>query len=250
MHDKGFKALLAMLCTVLWLAAAAHAQQTPTAGDLVINEIMYNPSTTEPDTEWFEVKNVSGNELDINGCTISDGEDTHTISGASPITAGDYFVFGYSNSITGVTVDYAYGPSNIRLANTGDQITITCEATTIDTVSYGDSSPWPSSVNGWAIAFGVPTGGGTDYATLNDDGNNWEHSTSQIGGGNTDLGTPGARNDDVLGPNAITLSTFAANAVEDLSAAASWPLAALAGIAALTLPWPLHTWRRCNSEKE
>ena len=190
---------------------------------------MYNPSTTEPDTEWFEVKNVSGNELDINGCTITDGEDTHTISGAPTIAAGDYFVFGYSNSITGVTVDYAYD-DNIRLANYGDQITITCAGTVIDAVSYDDSSPWPSDTNGQAIAFGVPVGGGTDYATLNDDGNNWKHSTSQIGGGNTDLGTPGAKNDDVLGPNAVSLLTFAVHTIA--SSPSLWPLTALASAAA------------------
>ncbi len=208
--------LSALLWVGLWLTIAARTQQTPSAGELVIDEIMYDPTTEEPDTEWFEVKNVSNADLDVGGCTISDGEATHTIASNTVIPSGDYFVFGYSSVITGVTVDYPYGSTGkLQLANGGDQITITCNSTVIDAVNYDDSSPWPSDSSGAgkSIAFGVPSGGGTDYAALNDDGNNWGHSTSQIGGGNTDLGTPGARNDDVLGPNAITLRRLTAKPV-------------------------------------
>jgi hypothetical protein len=107
-------------------------------GDLVINEIMYDPSTSQPDTEWFEVKNVSGRTLDINSCTISDADNnSHMISGASNVNDGDYYIFGASSSITGVTVDYTYG-TGIPLANTtpGDTIKISCGSTLIDEVSY------------------------------------------------------------------------------------------------------------------
>lgn len=194
----------------LVLMASARAQSPPGVGDLVINEIMYNPSggvENEPDHEWFEVKNVTGSALDANNCTISDNANTYTISGSPTIPAGGYFVFGRSNSIPGVTVDYVYG--NIQLNNTGnDDITITCNSTVIDVVAYGTSSPWPSSTDGTSISFGVLTGQ-TDYATLNDSGSNWKHSTSTCCSG-SDFGTPGAVNDDILGPTAITLSSFAA----------------------------------------
>ena len=231
MCDKRFLSLLAALCTVLLLAVATHAQQTPTAGDLIINEIMYNPSSDEPGTEWFEVKNVSANELNINGCTISDNQYTHTVSGAPNISSGDYYVIGHTGS-TGVTYDYAYGSAtNIQLANGGDTITITCTSTTIDEVIYDGSSPWPSDTNGRAIAFGIPTGGGTDYTTLNDNGDNWEHSTSEIGGSNSDRGTPGAVNDDVLGANAITLRSLSARPIS--ARPSTWPPAVLAGAVAL-----------------
>ncbi len=31
----------------------------PTAGEMLITEVMYNPFASEPDAEWFEVKNVA-----------------------------------------------------------------------------------------------------------------------------------------------------------------------------------------------
>jgi len=204
-----------MLSLTLVLIDSAHAQSTPGVGDLVINEIMYNPSTSEPSTEWFEIKNVSGSALDVGGCTITDGEDTHTIDTATTIPVDDYFVFGYASSISGVTVDYYYGRSGngsgveLRNSSPGDEITIACGATTIDTVSYGISSPWPSNTNGKAISFGVPTGGGTNYATLNDNASNWKHSTSTCCSG-SDFGTPGAVNDDILGATVVTLLSISA----------------------------------------
>lgn len=215
MYDR-FLTVFAVLLLGITITASVHAQSTPGEGDLVINEIMYNPSGAgnEPGHEWFEVKNVSGLGVDINGCTISDGEGTHTIAASTTIADGGYFVLGYSDTITGVAVDYVYngGPgngANIQLANSGDDITIACGVTTIDTVTYNSGSGWPTSTDGTAISFGVPTGQ-TNYAALNDSGSNWRHSTSIIGGGNSDKGTPGAKNDDVLGATAITLSSFIA----------------------------------------
>lgn len=218
----------------------------------MINEIMKNPSTAEPSTEWFEVKNVSGSDLDIGGCTISDGEDTHTIAASTTVTAADpYFVFGYSNSISGVTVDYVYNGgsgngANIHLANTSDQITIECGGTTIDSVSYnsGAANGWPSDTEGRSIAFGIPMGAGTDYYLQNDSGSNWERSTSEIGGGNTDTGTPGAKNDDVLGATVIILTSFIAHSNQGIArpeyvlAAVSrwlWLMLGLAAAAGLTI---------------
>lgn len=241
MHDKKFIGLLLALCIVLWLAVITHAQQTPTAGDLVINEIMYNPSTSEPGTEWFEVKNITGSAADINGCTISSGSATHTIASAPTIAAGDYFVFGRNSSITGVTVDYSYGGSgDIRLNNSGsDDITITCNSTTIDSVTYGTSSPWPSSTNGTSISFGVTGGGAPD--SQNDNASNWGHSTSTCCSG-SDKGTPGAKNDDVLGATVVTLLSLSAHST--LAPLPAWPLAALAALAALALVGLLWARRR------
>ena len=194
----------------------------------MINEIMYNPPGTgnEPDHEWFEVKNVSGLALNADGCVISSTNDTsHTIASGTTIASGAYFVFGRSSSITGVSVDYPYGTSgNIRLNNNSDSVTITCGATTVDSVSYGTSAPWPSNTDGKSISFGVISGGSA--ADLqNDNASNWGHSTSTCCGG-SGKGTPGAVNDDVLGPTAITLSSFTPHSVQSV-AESGWPLAAL-----------------------
>lgn len=176
------------------------------AGDVVINEIMYHPSNA--DDEWFEVKNVSGQTLDLSGCIITDGDGgiNHLISSFTPVAAGDYFVLAATSAISDVVVDYNYG-GGAQLTDTGsgDTIALTCNSTFIDAVNYEvGQNGWPAS-QGVAIAFGVPNTSSGDYHLDNDIGTNWGDSTSTIGSDNTDLGTPGAQNDDVLGPNAITL---------------------------------------------
>jgi len=219
--------LVIMVVVGLGLSTAVRAQSTPGLGDLVINEIMYNPDGAEPGEEWFEVRNTTGVNLDIGNCVISSLNDTdHTISPGTSIPPHSYFVFGRSSSIPGVSVDYAYGTSgSIRLNNSNDSITITCGSTVIDTVTYGTSSPWPSNVNGTSIAFGLPSGGSTPYSE-NDNGANWGHSTSTCCGG-SGKGTPGARNDDILGPTAITLSTFVAHSTPEAHAVVDIPAAVL-----------------------
>ena len=186
-------------------------------GELVINEIMYNPSGDEPETEWFEVYNSTGGSLDMDGCAFSEESgDTFTIPGGTDLTvaSGDYFVFGHTDNVN-YDVDYVYGGGSgtfFGLNNTGsgDILTIECPDSggtlqTIDIVNYDDSGVWPSGTEGYAISFGVPSSSSGDYASDNDTGGNWGHSTSQIGT-TSDFGTPGAINDDVLGANAITLS--------------------------------------------
>lgn len=203
----------------LELSTSVRAQSTPGPGSLVINEIMYNPyGANEPAEEWFEVKNMTGSSLDIGGCMISSKNDTpHTIAAGTVIGPRAFFVFGRSRNIPGVSVDYSYGTSgNIRLNNSDDTITITCGSTTIDTVNYQVGSPWPSRIDGTSIAFGLPNGGGIPESE-NDKASNWRHSTSTCCGGNG-KGTPGAKNDDVLGPTAITLSTFSARSTNGAEA--------------------------------
>lgn len=177
------------------------------AGDVVINEIMYHP--TSANDEWFEIKNVSGQTLDLNGCLITDGDGGihHLISSFTPIADGDYFVLAAIASISGVVVDYNYG-GGAQLTDTGsgDTISLTCNSTVIDSVNYEvNQNGWPAS-QGVAIAFGVPSASSGNYHLDNDAGANWGDSTSTIGSGNTDLGTPGAPNDDVLGPSAVSIA--------------------------------------------
>jgi len=219
--------LISFLVVLMIVGWTTTVMAAPSVGDLVINEIMYNPSGTEPNPEWFEVKNVSGTTQDVSGCVISDAAShSHTIANGTSIAAGDYFVFGYSSSIPDVTVDYVYGGSgNVSLNNGAETIQIACNTTIIDSVSYDTSSPWPSSIDGTSISFGIPDGGGTNYASLNDNGNNWKHSTSQIGTSNTDLGTPGTKNDDVLGPTTITLRSLTATPWP-----AAWPALGLVAL--------------------
>ena len=80
-------------------------------GQIVINEIMQNPSAVNDNQgEWFELYNAGSMTVDLDGWTIKDdGSNTFTISGTTEITAGGYLVFGINGTTStngGLTVNY------------------------------------------------------------------------------------------------------------------------------------------------
>ncbi|NQW64107.1 MAG: lamin tail domain-containing protein, partial [Deltaproteobacteria bacterium] len=165
------------------------------AGDIIFSEIMASSglgSTGSPSTdrgEWVEVRNTTANDLNLAGCSFTDGEATTTIPGALVIVAGGYAIFGQDDSIaangglTGVALNYADG---IALSNSGDNLTLSCDTLVLDTFTY------PSS-------FGSIAGRSRQLApdrtssALNDNSGNWCATTGAIFAG-TRTGTPGAAN--------------------------------------------------------
>jgi predicted extracellular nuclease len=165
----------------------------PVPGDLLITEVMQNPAAvSDGNGEWFEIKNVSGADINIDGWTIrDDGSDSHVISGPLVVAAGDSVVLGRNaNSAVngGVTVDYAYGTSWF-LSNSADEVILDDpSAVEFDRIEYDGGPVWPDP-NGAAMNLDPPA---TDVAS-NNDGANWCEGISPYGDG--DLGTPGADND-------------------------------------------------------
>ncbi len=138
------KTLFALLFSFLFYPLA-HAQVNP--GDLVITEIMNNPSAvSDGDGEWFEVYNTTGSSIDMDGMTISDdGIDSHVIGNSLVVPPGGYVVLGTNEdggTNGGVSVDYEY--SSFFLANSADEIIIkTATATVIDQVFYDGCPNFP-----------------------------------------------------------------------------------------------------------
>ncbi len=132
-----------------YVHAISHAATIQT-GDLLISEVMANPSAvSDTNGEWFEIFNASANSIDINGLTISDdGSNSHQINnGASLLIAsGAYLVLGRNGNITnngGYTADYVY--SNFTLGNTLDQIILSDSTNEIIRLNYTDA---PFGANG------------------------------------------------------------------------------------------------------
>jgi len=166
-------------------------------GDIVITEIMQNPSAVnDSEGEWFELYNATGMELDINGWTISDeGSDEHVIDNGGPlmVPAMGYIVLGVNGDIGangGVEVDYVY--AGFFLANGDDEIILTTpEEVVIDRVAYDGGGSFPDP-NGASMALSE-----SELAGDNALGENWFESAVAYGAG--DFGTPGAANGESLG---------------------------------------------------
>jgi len=173
--------------------------QTST-GDIVITEIMNNPSPVSDTTgEWFEVYNSTANSININGWVVKDdGTNIHTIDGtiggSTLIPAGEYFVLGRTSDTStngGALVDYQYGTSGFTLGNGGDEvILLSLEGTEIARVNY-DGGPNFPDLTGASMQLDPASINETD----NNTGSNWCASTSDYGDGTGSLGTPGAPND-------------------------------------------------------
>ncbi|PKN54375.1 MAG: hypothetical protein CVU56_26855 [Deltaproteobacteria bacterium HGW-Deltaproteobacteria-14] len=157
------------------------------AGDLILSEIMRNPSGGDDAGEWLELYNPQATARPLDGCVLSDdGGDAHALPAAdAPIVpAKGYLVLGRSASFVdngGFVPDYVY--QDFILANGADEITLTCGDVVIDRVAYSDSG-WPTSA-GHAMTLGSAR---LD-ATQNDDAASWCDAVTGFGIG-TDYGTP------------------------------------------------------------
>jgi len=181
MLSNKFARLNSILAGVFLMGAAEAAS----AGDIVITEIMQNPSAvSDSNGEWFEVFNQTGQTINLNGWTIRDADsDSHTIAQDVFVASGAYAVLGRnSNAGTngGVTVDYQY--SGITLANGADEVILDdASGTLVDEVFYDGGPNWPD-----------PAGASMELSTITVDNNvgaNWANGVDTMPGG--DLGSPG-----------------------------------------------------------
>lgn len=159
-------------------------RQVPNAGDIVINEIHYNPAGGTVD-EYLELYNASGSDLNIGNVTFTSGVD-YTFPAGTVIGAGEYILLAevaanYSGN--GYTV---YQWTLGELSNTGESIQLErADGTVIDAVTYAPSAPWPTAPNGNGPSLSLNPA--SQNATDNDNAANWGASCANDG-------TPGAAN--------------------------------------------------------
>lgn len=156
-------------------------------GDLVISEVMANPSTpTDSDGEYIEIYNASGSAIDFsaNNITIDDGGTPQTISSGNIASGGYFLLCNDTNSGTNGGITNCDATLNFALTNSGETLTVKEGATTIDSFTYnadaGNGISWQLATNKL-------------NATDNDNLDYWGTGTSTYGDG--DNGTPRAAND-------------------------------------------------------
>ena len=170
------------------LVAASCFSQTPARYDVVITEIMADPTPAVglPNAEYIELKNVSSTPFNINGWRLSDASGTATIN-ASFVLQPDSAVILCANSnvtafsVYGRTIGVTSFPS---LDNDGDVLTLrSSQNRIIHSVNY--STEWYANEakkdGGWSLEMMDPKNpcSGKD---------NWKASASNTGG------TPGKIN--------------------------------------------------------
>ena len=117
----GWKLTRSLLVGLVMILSSATA-----TADIVINEIMQNPSAvSDSNGEWFELFNSGGSAVDINGWTFEDNDfDSFVVTNGGPllVPAGGFVVLGNNATFAtngGVNVDYQF--SGMALANGGDE---------------------------------------------------------------------------------------------------------------------------------
>jgi len=156
-------------------------------GDLIISEVMANPdAVSDAAGEWFELHNLTGNSLNLDGLTLSDnGSNLHVIDsgGSLIIDPFGYLVFGRSGDESGnggYTADYVY--SGFTLSNIEDEIIISNTGVEIVRLEY---------TSGFAVAGKSQELSGNVGLAL--DNSNYVSSIGSFGAG--DYGTPGLEGD-------------------------------------------------------
>jgi len=175
----------------------------PNPGDIIITEIMANPSAVpDEDGEYFEVYNTTDEPIDMLAWELTDTNSTAvlnnnvmgSITNKTVVPANGYLVFctnGDPDENGGIQVDYDFDGSGTGLINDGGSLTLTAAGVVIDSVTWDDGTEFPV-VEGASMELSM-----NHYdATLNDDGANWCEAVSPYGDG--DLGTPGTDNDCAL----------------------------------------------------
>jgi hypothetical protein len=153
---------------------------------IVINEIMYNPSTALGDDAYFEfleLYNPGEESVDMSGCYFIEGID-YTFAPGAVIQPYEYIVLAANADSFAVAFGFEpFGVFSGALGNSGEDILLaTADGVEIDYVDYDDGGDWPSA----------PDGGGPSLELIspeldNTDPANWQASYVMNG-------TPGAQN--------------------------------------------------------
>jgi len=166
----------------------------PVPGDLVITEIMNNPTAiADASGEWFEIQNVSNKNFDLNGMVVlGKGTEKFTVNKSIVMAPGDILVFGNNGDMAtngAVTQAFTYAGSYALGNSADDAIDLQWNNVSIDKVVYFNGG------SGWAN----PSGGASLQLSLakttaadNDAGANWCLSLKAWATG--DKGSPGVAN--------------------------------------------------------
>jgi len=123
----------------------SEAPQTP--DNIVINELHYNPSTTQGldyDYEFLELYNLEDFTVNLKGYFFTDGLE-HVFTEDTFIGANSYLLLAKNSQTYTNSIQWTNG----SLSNDGEVIILrNCDFEIADQISYDDSTPWDSEPDG------------------------------------------------------------------------------------------------------
>ena len=228
----------------MFVAKIGNAPLPILPGDIIINEIMINPSAVDDSLgEYVELYNTSGRDIDINGWILQDNDsDYHIIDSDTSLTINtdSFLVIGINaDSLTngGHICNYQYEDFNL---DEEDEVLLKNGSTIIDSVIYNSGLNFPNPV-GASIELDPVYRNAFD----NDNGEYWYAAHAVFGLG--DFGTPGSANP---GPSTINSPENVSISLENNTLSISWdivPAATSYKIYSSSDPYVAYPW---NFEEE
>lgn len=112
----------------------------PQQGDLIISELYLEPASSG-DGQWFEIRNVSSQPIDLRGMSIVATSGTHEITSPLVVAPGDFAVFA-NGPTEGFTPDHLFTLSSRLPAREGD-LALTYGERTIAILSWNQEWSLP-----------------------------------------------------------------------------------------------------------
>jgi hypothetical protein len=142
-------------------APEAPRSRLPRAGDVVIDELLVDPTGNDLGHEWIEIANVTSDGLDLATLHVSDG-DTDVAIDAGLLPPGARLVLGQSldRAHNGdVPVDRVYG-TRLALNNGADRIALCLDACAggLELDAFAWTMAWGEAYVGHAIVVSTATG--------------------------------------------------------------------------------------------
>ena len=133
---------------LLWIIGLAALVVNPVWGQVMINEIHYDPDRATDLVEFVELYNAGEEDVDLSGWSIGDAI-AFTFPDSTVLAAGSYLVVAMDRAalISKYTVSSSFvvGPFEGRLDNDGENVELRDgSGSLVDQVDYSLGFPWPT----------------------------------------------------------------------------------------------------------
>ncbi len=166
----------------------------PMPGSLAVTEIMSRSGEDCGKVDWFELLNLTGTCLSLEGCTFGDGTETgEKVVKSLVIVPADGYAVLAGEDMDGVDEDGIISGPNLN--QTGDTLYLICGETKIFEVVYGGGEgELPKPEDGKSIGVCFDTLAEPYTSVVLHDPLNWAVTEAGATGCGDDIGSPGMKN--------------------------------------------------------